>query len=413
MQNPPIVVPTQILEALFASFTHFIESVASEQFQTFAASDYLNGQEGYKRTIYNEAKRRLGVSDWQTEDIGTGRIQARVGSALLNGGENNLINWRKIDEFRNLAVNPELEQLFFDFYKNRVPDSVVFERLSHELSYQLIAYLFFIKNDTQYLPISQRIFDEIIAERLEIEDFTTAGQMSWENYKTFIDIIKQVHRFLRTKDNNATLLDAHSFLWVLGKQMRDWQESTAAAPPTLTTDVEEEISDNPSSDSTDTHETEIGAISNEADEADDVEERRILQRDIPETEKMQLIKARRGQGKFRSAVSLIETGCRLTGVTDKSFLIASHIKPWRDCEDFEKLDGNNGLLLSPHGDSLFDSGSISFNDEGQILWKNEQVLTIMEAWGLDASKNVGSFSETQRKYLAYHRSKFGFGTVGS
>src|SRR5680860_248799 len=70
--------------------------------------------------------------------------------------------------------------------------------------------------------------------------------------------------------------------------------------------------------------------------------------DIGATKKQQLIDARRGQGVFKANVRLNENKCRATGVADHRFLIASHVKPWSKCNDIEKLDGCNGLLLSPH-----------------------------------------------------------------
>jgi putative restriction endonuclease len=55
-----------------------------------------------------------------------------------------------------------------------------------------------------------------------------------------------------------------------------------------------------------------------------------------------------GQGKFRERVSMIERACRITQVNRPEHLIASHCKPWRDCEsNDERLDGENGLLLTP------------------------------------------------------------------
>ena len=71
------------------------------------------------------------------------------------------------------------------------------------------------------------------------------------------------------------------------------------------------------------------------------------------TEKRQVVLARRGQGKFRERVSKIEHACRITGVNRPEHLIASHCKPWRDCEsNDERLDGENGLLLTPTVDHL-------------------------------------------------------------
>ncbi len=43
-------------------------------------------------------------------------------------------------------------------------------------------------------------------------------------------------------------------------------------------------------------------------------------------EKVQLIKAHIGQGLFRMNLAKIEPTCRVTGVTDRASLIASHIK---------------------------------------------------------------------------------------
>jgi HNH endonuclease len=81
---------------------------------------------------------------------------------------------------------------------------------------------------------------------------------------------------------------------------------------------------------------------------------------IPETEREALVLARRGQGKFKKNVQLHESKCRVTGVDRIEHLIASHCKPWRDCgSNQERLDGENGLLLTPSIDHLFDRGFIT------------------------------------------------------
>jgi hypothetical protein len=76
----------------------------------------------------------------------------------------------------------------------------------------------------------------------------------------------------------------------------------------------------------------------------------------------QIVRARRGQGVFRANVLLREESCRVTRVAEPRHLKASHIKPWRDATDAERLDGANGLLLSPHIDHLFDEGYITFSN---------------------------------------------------
>jgi predicted restriction endonuclease len=100
---------------------------------------------------------------------------------------------------------------------------------------------------------------------------------------------------------------------------------------------------------------------------------------------------------------MIERECRVTKLRDKDFLIASHIKPWKDSNDSEKIDGNNGLLLSPHVDKLFDGGLISFADNGDLLISSKLNMDVLNIWGIDAQLNAGSFSPEQVVYLKFHR----------
>jgi len=126
--------------------------------------------------------------------------------------------------------------------------------------------------------------------------------------------------------------------------------------------------------------------------------------DIGATQKQQLVQSRRGQGIFKANVRLNETQCRVTGLSDPFLLIASHIKPWAKCSDKEKLDGCNGLLLSPHIDKLFDKGWISFGDDGTILISSDLNQSVLEKWFIDKNKTVGRFTSEQKQYLEYHRS---------
>ncbi|HSS65121.1 MAG TPA: HNH endonuclease signature motif containing protein, partial [Gammaproteobacteria bacterium] len=58
---------------------------------------------------------------------------------------------------------------------------------------------------------------------------------------------------------------------------------------------------------------------------------------LDETTKQQIVLARRGQGRFKENVQRIEHACRITGVDRPEHLRASHIKPWRDAKDNERL----------------------------------------------------------------------------
>ena len=145
------------------------------------------------------------------------------------------------------------------------------------------------------------------------------------------------------------------------------------------------------------------AINESEDQRDKNSENTINQAQIPHTEKEQLIKSRVGQGLFRINVEKIEKGCRVTGVRRKDLLIASHIKPWRDSNNDERLDGSNGLLLAPHVDKLFDRGWISFTDKGDLLKADMDISAVLIRWGINQDNNVGTFSAEQSLYLEYHR----------
>ncbi len=117
----------------------------------------------------------------------------------------------------------------------------------------------------------------------------------------------------------------------------------------------------------------------------------------------ELLRARRGLGSFRQNVERFEQACRVTGLLDRRHLRATHIKPWRDADDAERLDGENGLLLSPHVSHLFERGYLSFGDDGELLVSRRLNPAVLEKWGLSASARVGAFTERQRAYLAHHR----------
>lgn len=136
---------------------------------------------------------------------------------------------------------------------------------------------------------------------------------------------------------------------------------------------------------------------------DDIESALKGRTDIGATTREQLVKARRGQGIFKTNVRLNEQACRVTGVDDIKHLRASHIKPWAASSDEEKLNGCNGLLLAPHVDHLFDCGFVSFSDTGDLLISTAIDIKILTLWGVSPNINVGSFNEEQCFFLKYHR----------
>lgn len=139
--------------------------------------------------------------------------------------------------------------------------------------------------------------------------------------------------------------------------------------------------------------------------AEDAESELKGRTDIGPTFRHQLIKARRGQGIFKRNVLRLEKRCRVTGVNDPTFLIASHIKPWSVSSDEEKLDGCNGLVLAPHIDWMFDKGWISFSDVGSLLVSSDLPAAVADAWRLSHTIAPAPFSKQQAAYLAFHRGK--------
>ena len=127
--------------------------------------------------------------------------------------------------------------------------------------------------------------------------------------------------------------------------------------------------------------------------------------EIPETTRQALVQARIGQGKFKQQVSKYEHACRITKVDNRTHLIASHIKPWRESDNEERLAGGNGLLLTPSIDHLFDRGFISFEDNGELISSPIADTLSLNRMGVDTNHviNVGHFTTDQKYFLDYHR----------
>lgn len=117
-------------------------------------------------------------------------------------------------------------------------------------------------------------------------------------------------------------------------------------------------------------------------------------------EKEALILARLGQGKFKNSLIKKSEGCAISGYFNTDLLIASHIKPWSKCDNFEKVDPDNGLLLLPNFDKLFDRGLISFDDDGNVLIS--ELFNDAEVFGIKKSLKI-RLDEGSKKYMEYHR----------
>lgn len=136
---------------------------------------------------------------------------------------------------------------------------------------------------------------------------------------------------------------------------------------------------------------------------DELEECLVSETD-PEkrTEIETLIKARQGQGSFRQKLLKLYPICPLTDLDVQSLLIASHIKPWSVCNNNERLDPFNGLMLAPNIDRLFDKGLITFDTDGTI--KISPTIDPENQKRLGISHDIKlKIRPKSKKYFEYHR----------
>lgn len=225
-----IEITENIFEYALTEFKNIVKKGMNENITDFKTNSFINEHENYKYAVLEQAKNILLTKTWKEDEIGNGRILKAVKDSIQTNvvynyktHQNNLIDWRKKDNFSKIKVNSKNEKLLYEFFKSKIKDEKAFDLFSEfGFSYQLIAYLFFIKNPQKYLPISQTRFD-LIFSSLNI-DLKTSHNSSWENYQEFIGIIKQFQNYLKTKFNGIELLDAHSFLWIYGFQFEKPKE---------------------------------------------------------------------------------------------------------------------------------------------------------------------------------------------
>ena len=222
------------LEENFDKFKIFIKKVSGQDFTSFD-NKYIDENENYKKFIYNSAIDILKVDSWREDDIGTGKIVDLL-QKVINQKNNNLLihDDRRGEKARQDILLFEakkdqkllnrLEKILFDLYKSNIDDEESFNNIL-SLSgrvYPFLSFLFFLKSNRKYLPIAPKTFDKIF-EELEI-NFVTNRKCSWDNYINFIEIIREVRGYLLSKEeiiDEVDLLDAHSFLWILARQMKE------------------------------------------------------------------------------------------------------------------------------------------------------------------------------------------------
>jgi len=124
-----------------------------------------------------------------------------------------------------------------------------------------------------------------------------------------------------------------------------------------------------------------------------------------ETERRGLVTSRVGQGFYRQQIrEKWGDQCPVTGSKRIEILISSHIVAWSESNDEERLDVNNGILLAPHIDALFDKHLISFTDDGDLILSNKITPEELQTLGVNLNCKI-PVDDKMRPYLHRHRSK--------
>lgn len=360
------MIDREILEKHMSQFKKHVERHSSGQpFLSFEGNDFLFEQEEYKTQIYREVKHMFNSAKIQKSDIGSGKITELLCQAIKKSGNliyhiNALKFLDVIDEFIADKTKLEnIESLFYYLYfdPNYHSEQELFNHLRDIFGgkYDVLAYLFYIKDYTRFLPMRSLKFDERF-EKLNI-NFKTAYNCSWENYKQFISIILEIRLYLEEYLGFPIRpIDSHSFVWL--SSLID-EEQTVSFDSVIAVEKDRETKTT----------------------------------------------ARIGQAKYKDNLkTLWNSSCSVTGCSMDNILIASHIKPWRACTgNNEWINPYNGLLLTPNLDRLFDKGLISFSDNGLIIISSKINTLEYTNLGINPQMKLRFVLEEHKEFLRYHR----------
>ena len=352
----------RLLQHYMDGFAFFVESRDGIPFNSFSSSRFMKSQEGYKDEIFERAQKVLDYQGWKATEIGHGRILGAFKRGFLMCA--NLVDWRNVHPTINLmdeSLAASEEALYAAFVKRQYEKA-----LSSIVSivgryYDVLSYTFFLADRSRFLPIRPRLFDKSFS--LLGVDYVTNRRCSWENYCGYTEIISEIRECLRGYlDPDATLVDAHSFVWMA--------------------DIVDDF-----------------LRQNHAEDSDGPREIAIAR------DRLTVSKARIGQERYRASLVKYWNGsCAVTGCTNEELLVASHIKPWAECgRNGEWVDSYNGLLLAAGVDAAFDKGFISFGDDGSMLMSSDFSVSDAIALGIPLDARLTRVDQRHKPYLEYHR----------
>ena len=149
----------------------------------------------------------------------------------------------------------------------------------------------------------------------------------------------------------------------------------------------------------------IELLSSEIDAFKEVREHAGEYKTLDKTEQEQIVISRLGQGNFRRNVIRLLGSCSVTDLQSVTLLRASHIKPWKDSNNQERLNPFNGLLLIPDYDFLFDRGYITFKNDGSALISQKLSPFARKVFDVDNDLQLRNVFPENKLYLDFHRSE--------
>ncbi len=234
METAELLNETILVEYLlkFTDYVRFRDQKPDEIISFRDSNGILGIEEGYKSFIVEDTRKELRFSEWKENWIGTGKIGQYAIKAITKSS--NLVFPQQKFHFQNI-LNPtrkeykkEAEEVLYKLFRGD-DDEAAFKAAVNcfGAKYDLIAFLFFIKDDTRFLPISPGNFDKSF-EQLKI-DFKTAYHCDWENYKKYNEIISEIGKYMDRVlplYSDVRLIDAHSFVWILHeKSFEEWERN--------------------------------------------------------------------------------------------------------------------------------------------------------------------------------------------
>ena len=148
-------------------------------------------------------------------------------------------------------------------------------------------------------------------------------------------------------------------------------------------------------------------IERNADRKSSAEENRAIPQFVDTGRTYDAVSRGSNQEDWKAKLLQDQPCCPFTNVDDVRLLIASHIKPYAKCSTLqEKYDAENGFILSPLYDALFDKGLITFDDDkvmhisDWLSMNNRKRLNLTEG---SIIENLPDIKGRRKQYLQYHR----------